>query len=300
MDREFSQLLIDVNKRPLRRVSCLESKQEPRIGYTGLENLGNTCFMNSVIQFLSNTQELRDYFTNGHFKDDINETNCLGSGGHVALSFAVLLRHLWSGSHVFYSPAKLKSLLSEKFSQFSGFAQHDAQEYMSVLLDVLHEDINRIREKPYVKINSKDGDDDQSVPDEELADDSWHKFRIRNSSIIVDLFYGQFKSRVVCSKCPKVSITFDPFLLLPVPMPKSQTIHTVYFHSINPSKKPIRLLIKLPLESKIGNLLQSISSKVNVEIENLRIIHVNEGTILSVLKSHHQVPLIEDNEMLLA
>ena len=32
------------------------------IGYTGLENLGNTCYLNSIVQCLVNSRKLRDYF----------------------------------------------------------------------------------------------------------------------------------------------------------------------------------------------------------------------------------------------
>ena len=44
---------------------------------------------------------------------------------------------------------------------FSGFAQHDDQEYMSFLLDGLHEDVNRVKKKPYFE-----HDDSGDRPDE--------------------------------------------------------------------------------------------------------------------------------------
>jgi ubiquitin C-terminal hydrolase len=33
-----------------------------KAGYTGLGNLGNTCYMNAVLQALANTTPLKNYF----------------------------------------------------------------------------------------------------------------------------------------------------------------------------------------------------------------------------------------------
>ena len=47
-----------------------------------------------------------------------------------------------------------------------------------------------------------------------------------NDSVILDLFHGLLKSTVVCPECPKISVTFDPFchLSLPLPVKKERQI----------------------------------------------------------------------------
>jgi len=48
------------------------------------------------------------YLSGGEFQNDLNMENVLGSGGKLAVSFAVLCKVLWSGKHTSYAPAKLK------------------------------------------------------------------------------------------------------------------------------------------------------------------------------------------------
>lgn len=74
-----------------------------------------------------------------NIQQDINKDNPLGMGGKLAISFANLMKLLWSGTIPSHAPTKLKSMMSMKANQFSGFAQHDAQEFMVELLDGLHE-----------------------------------------------------------------------------------------------------------------------------------------------------------------
>ena len=47
--------------------------------------------------------------------------------------------------------------------------------------------------------------------------------------MITDLFHGQFKSTVCCSECDRVSVTFDPYMTLSLPIPKKKEIKEFFF-----------------------------------------------------------------------
>ena len=190
--------------------------------------------MNSAIQCMSNVPILTDYFNYDRYKDEINTVNPLGRKGEFAEAYADLIKEMWSGDNSYTIPRNFKLHLSRFAPQFTGYQQQDSQELLAFLLDGLHEDLNRIKKKPYVEFGSHVG-----KSDEQFAQESWEDHKKRNDSIIVDLFHGLLKSTLNCLVCNEISIKFDPFCYLSLPLPsKKERLIEVFFVPLD-IKEPI-------------------------------------------------------------
>ncbi|NXE82796.1 UBP2 hydrolase, partial [Cochlearius cochlearius] len=172
------------------------------------------CFMNSILQCLSNTKELRDYCLQNQYLRDLNNNSRMRTA--LMSEFAKLIQLLWTSSpNDSVSPSEFKTQIQRYAPRFVGYNQQDAQEFLRFLLDGLHSEVNRVLVRPRASTDTLD-----HLPDDEKSRQMWRRYQEREDSRIGDLFVGQLKSSLTCSECGYCSTAFDPFWDLSLPIPK--------------------------------------------------------------------------------
>lgn len=98
---------------------------------------------------------------------------------------------------------------------------------MGVLLDRLHEDLNRVLQKPVIEPSPEREAKLETLPVQIASEEEWDLYKLRNDSIVVDFFQGQFRNRMECMTCHKTSTTYNTFMYLTLPIPAGRGISKV-------------------------------------------------------------------------
>ncbi|XP_063053466.1 ubiquitin carboxyl-terminal hydrolase 3 [Engraulis encrasicolus] len=219
-------------KRKLQESSAVESKQpkeenvvlQAPLGATGLRNLGNTCFMNAILQSLSSVEQFSCYFKelpsvalrSGKTAGQRQYHTRSQGDSSVSLveEFRKTLCSLWQGSQTAFSPDALFYVIWKIMPSFRGYQQQDAHEFMRYLLDHLHGELQGSH-------SSRNGAHRPPVPQPppdaiRTGDKCWGN---GTSSVVTSIFGGVLQSEVNCLICGTESRKLDPFLDLSLDIP---------------------------------------------------------------------------------
>jgi ubiquitin carboxyl-terminal hydrolase 4/11/15 len=246
-------------------------------GRVGLINMGNTCYLNSALQCLSNSEDLTKYFLNKYFKTEINNGSLLGSKGFISNQYYNFINKMWNENNTKFCPKEFRINFCRKTQLFMTSEQQDSQEFLLAVLDNLHEDLNRITNKKYMELQKQKAGES----DEEASNRWWNYYKSRENSIIVDLFQGQYKSTIKCSTCGNSSISYDTYMNLGLPIPTKRT--QIQIKLLTSNLNFIDINIKIDDGIEIKDIIKKAISFINKNnyIEFFR--NKNEGDSINFL-----------------
>ncbi len=245
-------------------------------GIYGLDNLGNTCYLNSIIQTLANLNHFRRFLLDKDFVRHLIyklENSGLELRGKLqnlydspTYQFYRIIKTIWTGSIDSESlkPTTLRKKIGLKNPMFKSSQQQDAHEAFSILIEMMHMEIAQ-------KINLE-----QVLEPNPLVTacvDFWAK----EYSPLYNMFHSMYVTKRICSDCKAETQIYEPNLFLGLDIPKPGT--KSQFHVSGPASECI--------VSNYINIVCKIPSIQIPEVTKQQMCSLLDENIVQQIKDKH-------------
>ncbi|XP_077941048.1 uncharacterized protein LOC120811202 isoform X7 [Gasterosteus aculeatus] len=177
-----------------------------RAGVCGLDNSGNSCYLNAVLQCLCSTVPLVEHLLHRDTRKELGRSQC-----QVAQMFVRLLEEMWLGSGTSCAPVEARSVMCSVLPQFDNYSQQDAQELMLFLLNALNDELKKVARRQVLSSARRT---------RRGRDRSCGAAATESTTMVSRLFEGQLGYTTLCTHCEHQTRSTQSFTVLSLPIPK--------------------------------------------------------------------------------
>lgn len=223
IEKKISNFLVLIND-PVyitNQVKSIKPQLVRHYGLTSLENTGNTCYINAIIQCLRHTRELNSVLSQDKTKlTMLKNLPTMPLGIILLVNYIKMIQTMCLYDNSKLTPISFKILLAKNFSQFNDHEQHDAHELLIYILQSFHESLSC-----NVKYNITGTIMNETDKLVKQAHDDWITYYKNKNSIILDVFTGQICKRFQCLYCQHTNTRFDPLMVMDLPVDNTSTLY---------------------------------------------------------------------------
>jgi len=219
----------------------LEANHRNVRGLCGLRNIGNTCYMNCVLQCLASSNILVPVLLSVSIPDDRTLTHHLSE----------VIKTIWRENGTII-PLTFKKAIGTHNDMFNGNQQNDCQELLNLILDKIHEESKKQVIVEYTNMplqiiefdatkrvfvqnmeNATEYDKNllrnmyQQFKDANIVNRiihkgyiKWKMFVEKSFSFVTKHFTGLLYSKLTCQTCNNIISRFEPFTVLSLQIPE--------------------------------------------------------------------------------
>ena len=289
---------------------------ESKIGLAGFENLGNTCYLNSIIQIINVFPELVNFLIKADFFDlllenykcDDTKIDC----NHIAFTsicyqISRILISINGKSGLIVAPKTLKKIFGMHFEQFNNYDQNDSHEALISILDKMHQELKICTNEFNVSLVESD------IPEkwksilkgkkkkEKTIIIKYQEFVKKtfkdDLSVINGIFQSTYNSIIECTKCNTYNCSFENNSCLSIQIPRTNKIirlHDSINHYFSPEKIDDYQCLCCNEKCTAIKITKLFKCNKYLIVHLVRFTHVINNSIITLVKNSSRV-MYEEN-----
>ncbi len=187
----------------------------------GLRNLGNTSYLNCIIQCLAGSKEFCRFFLDGNFVKFLHQVRVTNKSAALVYDFASLIVAMYTNSGRCISPEPLIRKIIALRPEFKLDNEKDCHKCLSFLLSQLHSEMS---EKSKINMLFEFPVEESQGMSNSLS--AWKRYVTTKGSVITYFFEGQSQIEIKCLSCGNTATQFQTFSTLTLPIPSRDDIIT--------------------------------------------------------------------------